>query len=247
MSDKKDTLFASPDDPLARFTFDERVAGVFRDMIERSVPGYSATVAMIGALAGRYARPGTLCYDLGASLGAGALAMQRHIKVPDVRIIAVDNSAAMVERGRALCATQKGQSPVEWRLEDIRQTPIEHASVAVLNFTLQFLPPEDRLPMIRRVFKGLSDGGVLILSEKIRFQDEAENQRQIEWHHTFKEANGYSRLEIAQKRSALENVLIPETTATHIKRLKQAGFSVVHQWFQSFNFISLIAVKDANG
>jgi len=117
------------------------------------------------------------------------------------------------------------------------------ASVVVLNFTLQFLKPENRDKIIKNIFAGLLPGGILILSEKVKFEEDGKQTILTDWHHAFKKANGYSDLEIAGKRTALENVLIPETIGQNITRLKEAGFSNVHQWFQCFNFISLVAIK----
>jgi tRNA (cmo5U34)-methyltransferase len=62
-------------------------------------------------------------------------------------------------------------------------------------------------------------------------------------HHAFKRANGYSELEVSQKRTALENVLVPETLDTHRARLREAGFGAVDAWFQCFNFASLLAFR----
>ena len=240
MASGEDRLFAAPRDPLVKFTFDEQVAGVFQDMIERSVPGYATTLGMIGVLAARYARPGSICYDLGCSLGAATLAMHRHLKSEDISIVAVDNSPAMIERAAKL---DTGERDVRWLCRDIRDVPIERAAVVVLNFTLQFINPADRGALLKRIYRGMNPAGILILSEKIMFGDAEENARQIDWYHAFKAANGYSEMEIAQKRTALENVLIPETPETHHRRLAEAGFATSRVWFQCFNFISIIAEK----
>jgi len=239
----KDTIYNTPQDPLTKFTFDARVADVFPDMITRSVPGYAATVAMIGVLTGRYVLPDSRCYDLGSSLGATTLAMRRYISRPGVEIIAVDNSPAMVERSKKIIKRDHSGIRVEVRLQDIIDTEIERASVVALNFTLQFIPQEKRPKLLQKIFDGMLDGGVLILSEKIVFTDAALQQRQTDWHHTFKKANGYSDLEVAGKRSALENVLVPESLDVHKERLIMAGFRTVDVWFQCFNFVSLIAIK----
>jgi tRNA (cmo5U34)-methyltransferase len=111
----------------------------------------------------------------------------------------------------------------------------------VLNFTLQFLPPGDRLPLLARIRDGLRAGGILILSEKIAGRDAAADGLLTEMHHAFKRANGYSELEISRKRSALEKVLVPETLDTHRQRLAAAGFARADLWFQCFNFVSLVA------
>jgi tRNA (cmo5U34)-methyltransferase len=238
----KDNIFNTPKDPLVKFTFDKQVADVFPDMIERSVPGYATTIAMIGVLAAQYARAGSRCYDLGSSLGAATLAMRHHIK-NDIKIIAVDNSKDMLERSKKIIDRDHSAIAVELICDDILNVAIENASVVVLNFTLQFLVPAERDAMIKKIYQGLLSKGVLIVSEKIKFADELSQQLQTDWHHAFKKANGYSDLEIAQKRNALENVLIPETEQENIKRLEQAGFSSVQKWFQCFNFISLVAQK----
>lgn len=236
-----DRLYSRPLKKVADFVFDETVARVFPDMIERSVPGYAALIPLIGMLAERYMQPGARCYDLGCSLGAVTLSVARFLGASDrnlreCRIVAVDNSPAMVERCRR--NLRAAGVPVEVVCADIQDIPVEDAAVAVLNFTLQFIEPEQRGQLIERIFSGLRPGGVLILSEKT-----AADPLLTELHHDFKKANGYSELEIAQKRTALEKVLIPESVATHMQRLRGAGFREVQPWFQCLNFVSLLAIK----
>ncbi|MCE1226383.1 MAG: carboxy-S-adenosyl-L-methionine synthase CmoA [Geobacteraceae bacterium] len=244
MTKKTDALYAAPLQEIIDFQFDERVVAVFPDMIQRSVPGYGMIITNIGIIAARYAQAGSHCYDLGCSLGAATLAMRQRITAPDCDIIAVDNSPAMLERARELLALDSGPAiPVTMICSDLQEVTIMNASVVVLNFTLQFIPPPERLALMQRIYAGLRPGGILILSEKIAFSEPGRQQLHIELHHDFKRANGYSDLEISQKRSALENVMIPETLATHHKRLKAAGFSCSELWFQCFNFASLVAIK----
>lgn len=238
-----DKVFASPLAEIAGFKFDDRVAAVFPDMIKRSVPGYESIIGMIGTLAERYVQPGTLCYDLGSSLGAATLAMRHHIKHPDCKIIAVDNSQAMLDRSQAIINADSSTIPVELTLGNIQDIDISNASMVVLNFTLQFIPLSDRKMILKNICNGLKPGGVLVLSEKVVFDDEPHDTLMIDLHHAFKKANGYSDLEVSQKRTALENVLIPETLQNHRDRLKKVGFSSVDVWFQCFNFASMIAIK----
>ena len=243
MIKKADNLFASPLKQMVDFRFDERVVDVFPDMIQRSVPGYGTLISNIGILAARYAQENSSCYDLGSSLGAVTLSMRQRIKAEGCQIVAVDNSAAMIERAEKIIAADNNRVPVELRCEDINQTLIENASVVVMNFTLQFIAPALRDELSDKIYQCLKPGGVFILSEKLAF-DSAEQQTFFtDAHHDFKRANGYSDLEISQKRSALENVLIPETLSTHQQRLSNAGFSRSECWFQCFNFASLIAFK----
>ena len=240
---KRDSLYADPRAEIDKFVFDDKVADVFEDMIHRSVPGYDAIIAMIGVLAERYALPDTQCYDLGSSLGAVTLEIQKNTQDRDCKTVAIDTSEAMVNRLRQIITQQQLENRVEVRQEDIRDTEIQNASVVVLNFTLQFVSPEERSQVIEKIYQGLHPGGIFILSEKIAFPDQQENEFQIDMHHEFKKLHGYSDMEISQKRTALDNVLIPDRKEIHLARLQQAGFQHAYIWFQCFNFVSIVALK----
>jgi tRNA (cmo5U34)-methyltransferase len=240
-----DKLFATPFSKVADFAFDEQVARVFPDMIKRSVPGYPTIIESIGLIAAQYAQPQSLIYDLGCSLGAATQSMRRHVNSEGSRIIAIDNAAAMVERCHEYLSAQDAMLeealPAQVVLGDIVNYPLKPCSVVVLNFTLQFVKPEERLALLTRIRQALQPGGVLILSEKLDFADTNTQQSLEQLHYAFKRANGYSDLEIAQKRSAIENVMLPDTREQHEQRLQQAGFSHSHIWFQCLNFCSMIA------
>ena len=238
----RDDIYQTPLNSVPDFRFDTAVARVFPDMIKRSVPGYAETVAMSGIIAARYAQAGTNLYDLGCSLGAVTLAMRHALTTEGCRIIGLDNSESMLERAGHYLALDDEGPHVEFVCADICSYPLENASVTALNFVLQFIAPDQRLDLLTRIASATCEGGVLILSEKIAF-DKDEQQIQDTLHHDFKRANGYSDLEIAQKRSAIENVLIPETEDVHRERLLSAGFSKVIRWYQCFNFVSYLAIK----
>ena len=240
----KDDLYATETADRGSFEFNEAVVGVFPDMLRRSIPGYEASIAAIGSLAGSCVQPGTNCYDLGCSLGAAALAMRRRVAVDGCRIIAIDNSPAMVTRCRELLdAEQPGGPDIELLLGDIRNAEIEHASLVVMNYTLQFLAPEHRDAMMRRIARGLVPDGVLVLSEKVVDEDPAVEKMMVDLHHDFKRGNNYSELEISRKRNAIEDVLVPETTTAHFDRLREAGFRHVGVWLRFFNFVSIVAIR----
>jgi tRNA (cmo5U34)-methyltransferase len=248
MNNNRDNIYATPQLDIAGFRFDRAVASVFPDMIKRSVPGYETIIAMTGTLAERYVQPNSRCYDLGCSLGASTIAMRRHIKHKNCNIVAVDNSEEMLNQCQTILHKDDTNpaveiTPVDLVCGNIQDIPISNASLVVLNFTLQFIPVEQRTELLLTIADGLLPGGILVLSEKVAFEDPQHQELMIELHHNFKRANGYSDLEISQKRSALEDVLIPETLETHRKRLRDSGFSSVDVWFQCFNFASLIALK----
>ena len=239
----KDEIYRSADAGPGSFEFGESVAAVFPDMLRRSIPGYDATIGAIGSLAGRYVTAGTRCYDLGCSLGAATLAMRRHVRAPGCEILAFDRAPAMIRRCREIVAADESRTPVRVEEADIRGVTIDNASMVVLNYTLQFLPRNDRAGLIRRIFAGMVDGGVFVLSEKVADEDPVVDALLVELHHAFKRANAYSDLEIARKRTALENVLVPESVTAHLERLRTAGFRHSGVWLRHYNFVSIVAIR----
>lgn len=229
------------------FRFNDDVAKVFPDMLQRSVPGYSATIEAIGSLAARYVQADTNCYDLGCSLGAATIAMRQGIDKTGCRIVAVDTAPAMTERCREIIAEDDRQfappTDVEIVEGDIRDVKITDASMVVLNYTLQFLMMEDRDVLMRTIHNGLIDGGIFVLSEKVVDENPEMEQLLVDLHHEHKRRNDYSALEVSRKRAALENVLIPETVSAHRHRLRDAGFRQAAVWLRYFNFVSIIAIK----
>ncbi len=240
---QKDSIYATPQDSVADFRFDATVAEVFPDMIQRSVPGYHTMIHTIGELTSRFAQPASNYYDLGCSLGAASLAMRRKLTDSHSTVIAVDNSEAMVERCRMHVQAFRSDVPLEVQLADIRAIEIDNAAIVVSNFTLQFIPKPDRDTLVKRIFEGLKPGGIFILSEKFILTDERTHQVLIDLHHDFKRANGYSELEISQKRTALENVMRPDTLDEHQRRFADAGFVSSTVWYQCFNCGWMIAVE----
>lgn len=242
-----DNIYSEKQSRVSPFEFNREVVDVFPDMIERSVPGYRAVLEMTQIVANTFAKPGTVIYDLGCSLGATTRAIIKGLQSGSggkaYQIIAIDNAAAMIEQCRRELPPDVPHIDVDLQLRDILDQPVHNASLVALNYTLQFIPLDKRLTLLARICDGMVPGGALILSEKVAFSDVTHQDVLTSLHHDFKRMNGYSDLEISQKRTALENVLIPETVQTHQGRLKDAGFSSNMVWFQSLNFVSILAIK----
>lgn len=229
------------------FRFDDKVARVFPDMLRRSIPGYGASLEAIGSLAARYVRAGTNCYDLGCSLGAATIAMRQGISEAGCRIVAVDTSPAMIERCGEIVAEETNatelMTDVDLVLGDIREIEVVNASMVVLNYTLQFVALSDRDALLRGIFEGMNEGGILVLSEKVIDDNPHMESLLVDLHHEHKRRNNYSALEISRKRAALEDVLVPESVSAHRARLNKAGFSHSAVWLRYFNFVSIIALR----
>ena len=235
----RDRLFQKKHPQIVDFAFDEAVAEVFPDMIRRSVPGFETVIPVTGLIAAESLPEGGLAFDLGCSQGATTLALLRALGGKPCRIVAVDSSAPMLDRAAANIDDRR----VTFRLQDIRRTDVAGASVLVLNYVLQFIPPADRQALLNRYFEALLPGGLIVLSEKIRFSGDEEQLWSESLHVAYKKANGYSDLEVSQKREALENVMIVDTEAEQRQRLEAAGFKTVRTWFRCLNWCSMIAIK----
>ena len=239
---KKDTLFKKSTAP-GKFEFNEPVARVFDDMLERSVPFYKECQQMVIELACHFAQKNSTVYDLGCSTGT---LLRRLVKTlpatQKIRFVGLDNSEAMLKKARGkLKGHLKRCELVEADLEG--DFELSDASVVIMNYTLQFLPPKRRAAMLKKIYKGLRPGGGLILIEKVRGESDGLNDLFIEQYHAHKRSRGYSKLEIAKKRDALENVLIPLRPGKNRDLLTKAGFRQADVFFKWFNFAGFLAIK----
>ncbi len=232
----KDALYRDARDHIVDFAFNDDVAAVFPDMIRRSVLGYETVIPATGLIAAQRLGDAGHALDLGCSLGATAVAIARHNASPSVRITGIDNSPSMIERARALNEDPR----IDFVLEDLVNVSVEGADVVVCNFVLQFLDPEVRLEVLTRQRRELQDDALLIVSEKVAADDPAVHELFDKTHLAWKAANGYSQLEISQKRNALENVMRIDSEAEHLSRFAAAGFSRAIQWYRCLNWASFL-------
>jgi len=240
---ERDEVFSKALSSIPEFQFDERVTKVFEDMIQRSVPGYDLLIYLIGLYAQVFVTKKSTIYDLGCSTGVATCMVSSVLKDLDIDIVAVDNSNAMIDQ----CTTNLEKVDYLERVEclccDISDVKIKNASMVILNLTLQFIEQSSRQSILKDMYKGLDKGGMLMLSEKVVFDHKQLNKSMIELHQAFKKTQGYSELEISQKRTSLENFLVPDTIEQHQERLKSVGFSQVFMCFQCLNFVSFLAIK----
>lgn len=239
----RDRIYQTPKNPVPPFEFNAAVASVFDDMIHRSVPMYGEIIRRQARMARQSYRPGTRIYDLGCSTGNLAMALCARMQAGTFKMVAVDSSPSMLDEFENRLDASGRSGDVKRICGDIRETAMEQASVVVVNFTLQFIPREDRDALLQRIHTALVPGGMLLFSEKIVHPDATLSTLQVDFYHRFKRENGYSELEISQKREALENVLIPETVPMHHDRLRRCGYTSIDIWLKWFNFCSWICIK----
>jgi tRNA (cmo5U34)-methyltransferase len=237
----RDAIFDDPERPVEDFTFNAETASVFENMLDRSVPFYGEMQRMIVELAGDFAVDGTAIYDLGCSTGT---TMRYLDALPqDVQLVGIDSSEAMLAKAdEHLQGTLRHRYALHAR--DINDAlGISNASVVVMSLTLQFVRPLFRERVLRGIYAGLNENGCLLLIEKIVAKESLLNRLYIDHYYEFKKRNGYSELEIARKREALENVLIPYRVEENEEMLRRVGFRATDLFFKWYNFTGMIAIK----
>jgi tRNA (cmo5U34)-methyltransferase len=239
---RKDTLF-QVETVAEDFVFNQRVVEVFDDMLDRSVPFYRQVIEASAQLLGRLLSPGDVVYDLGCATGTTLLEFSRLLDHQGLRFVGIDNSPPMLDKARLKAELYRKQEVISFELGDIITFEQTGVGAVVLNYTLQFIRPLQREMFLQRIYRALRPGGVLLMSEKVICHDRRLNREFIDIYHTFKKSRGYSELEIAKKREALENVLIPYSIAENRAMLSRSGFTAMETYFQWFNFTSLVAVK----
>ena len=239
---EKDELFKQPTSNGA-FEFDEKVAGVFDDMLNRSVPLYKETSQMVIRLALNFIKPNTRVFDIGCSTANLLIDLSNKLGESSIELIGIDNSPWMLEKAKDKIIVESSRG-IELRLNDIsKNLDIKNASVIFMNYTLQFVRPLHRESVLRRIYDGLNTNGCFILVEKVLGNNSMFNRFYIEIYSEFKKLKGYSDKEINQKREALENVLIPYRLDENSDLLKKCGFETVELFFKWHNFAGFIAVK----
>ena len=239
----KDEVYRDNHEAVADFTFGEKVVSVFDDMVGRSVPFYDEMQRMVTEMATDFATPGSNVYDLGCSTGTTILNLAPHVP-EDVTFIGVDNSHEMLNRCEAKLKEHNFKGHHKLLYADLNEgMMIENASMVLMVLSLQFVRPLYRDRLIGQIYSGMKENGCLILVEKFLGEDSLFNRLFIRYYYDMKKRNGYSDMEIAQKREALENVLIPYKPLENREMLLRAGFRYTDSFFKWYNFGGIIAVK----
>ncbi len=242
-TENKDAVFNEAKSGSDDFKFNAKVANVFDDMVSRSVPFYDEMQRMTCELAGDFAKPNTNLYDIGCSTATTLLALDETVD-PAVKFIGLDNSADMLAKATEKVQAANIKRQIEFMTADLHQgLLLENASVITMLLTLQFVRPLNRQRIMKQLYNGLNEQGCLILIEKLTSESTVFNRLFINHYYDFKRRNGYSDMEIAQKREALENVLIPYRVEENIDLLKESGFKHIELFFRWYNFCGIIAVK----
>jgi tRNA (cmo5U34)-methyltransferase len=243
ISNKKDRIFNKPLTSIQDFKFDENVASAFDDMIQRSVPYYQEIQYATAEITKKLAVPNSNIYDLGCSTGTTLIYLMQVINNTSINIIGVDNSKPMLAMCKEKLREPYSSARVRLIESNIEDVALSNACVVIMNYSLQFIAPKRRAALASKIWDALLPGGAWIVTEKVTNKNPSLDNLLTELYYDFKRRNGYSNLEIAQKREALEEVLIPWSTEENLQLFHNAGFKDIEIFLKWYNFASFVGRK----
>ncbi|MFK5881847.1 MAG: carboxy-S-adenosyl-L-methionine synthase CmoA [Sulfurospirillum sp.] len=233
-----DEVFKKPIEK--QFEFDEKIASVFDDMLNRSIPFYEDVVSLVCDIIALHIEDNSTVLDLGCSTANTLLALHRRCDY-SIKSIGFDSSEAMLVQAKRKIDAYGAD--IELKLADILDVRLPKSDVVIANYMLQFIRPLQREEFIKKIYNSLKDDGIFVFSEKVIYEDKRLNKKMIDIYYNFKKNQGYSEFEISQKREALENVLVPYSEEENKNLILKSGFKNIETIFKWGNFVTFLAIK----
>ena len=227
--------------PGDKWEFNQEVAQVFDNMLERSIPQYQVMRQACFDLAKKPITPNSTILDLGCSKGE---ALRQFVDTygESCRYIGIDISEPMLQFAKESFKDTKAK--IEFYNQDLRKEfPVAHAKVILSILTIQFVPIEYRLQIIDNIYRTLLPGGYFIFVEKILGNSAMLDNSFVDIYLNLKKSNGYTQEQIDRKRLSLEGVLVPVTAKWNEDMLKSVGFREIDCFWRWMNFAGWVAIK----
>jgi tRNA (cmo5U34)-methyltransferase len=207
--------------------FDFNTINNFDEHILKSIPNYDILISSIKSISEYFFVENTNIYDMGCSTGKLLKSINGNYNK-----IGYDNSN--------LLPKDDGFYNVD--LNYIEKIKIENSCMVYSIFTMQFLNPSQRTKYLKKIYDGLLKGGALIICEKV-YQEFGKIQEIISFSHYDYKLNHFTSDEIISKEKDLRFIMKPCLNKELTNLLKEAGFCMVNDFWQMFNFKGIIAVK----
>ena len=235
---RKDEIYKRKLKKISTFRFNKEVACAFDDMVSRSVPLYKELQNLLAKLAVHFHNPDKIIYDLGCATGETLYEIAKKAGKAKVQMTGMDISPHMLKIAKDKCSHFPEINFLE---VDSLKEDIVNPGVVILTYVLHFFEIKKRKALLSKIFNSLETGGVALISEKIHCNKLEKDFMKL--HDLFKIEHRYSKLEIKQKKKALEKSLTPLSYEENKKMLHDCGFRTVETFFQYLNFCGFIAIK----
>ena len=241
----RDEVFSAGDFQKGSFRFNNAVASVFDDMANRSIPFYREVIQLTGKIAQSFVPDNGRIYDLGCSTGNTLMFLAQSLQNKKVKLIGCDPAEAMLKKAAEKAEAFTYSHDIEFIQNTCENIELANADMIIMNYTLQFIDKAERPVLLKKIYDALKPGGTFIISEKLKQKSEIVENFNTKTYENFKAGNGYSELEIANKRQALENILVPGSLDENIEQLQKAGFEETEVIFKWLNFATFAGFKKA--
>ena len=221
-----------------KWEFNEEVANVFDNMLERSIPQYDVMRELVKRIGFKYVQLGSTIVDIGCSNGNAVDPFVKSYNM-DCNYLLLDVSEPMLEK----CKEKFGFLDGIMNYDITKGIPKTDASLVLSILTLQFTPIEYRQKIVQSIYDNLREDGAFILVEKVLGNTNEIDEVFVNEYYQMKSENAYTREQIQNKRKSLEGVLVPITAKWNEELLRSAGFRKIDCFWRCLNFAGWIAIK----
>lgn len=227
--------------PNKDFSFGDH-APKFDTHIRSSIPGYKeGLLQACVSLSRRFVQPETRVLDVGCSTGHLLASIRRANQAarPDVQYLGID-----IEPGFGVHWERLRAKNLIFEVADARTYQgLAGLSLALSLFTLQFIRAVDKLPLLKRIYDGLVDGGALLIAEKT-LAETARLQDALTFpYYDYKLGKGFSPQDILDKERGLRGQMTLWAEAELKGALKEVGFREIEAIWRNYMFVGLLALK----
>lgn len=213
------------------FSFD--TVSEFDKHIEHSIPRYSDIHKCVNGLINYYIRPGSTIIDIGCSTGK----LLKRIKKenPESNCIGYDVSQNLLPNDNSGC---------KFIFDNVLSNHVmfPDSSIVISMFTLSFIPKEDRLYILQKIYNSINYGGLLIVSDKCYAESPRIQDIFTFLYYDFKKRK-FSNDEIMDKELSLRSIQEPMESSEYEYLFKTVGFHKVETFWKYFNFQGWICLK----
>ncbi len=217
--------------------FDDILIDDFEAHIERSVPCYSLTHTLGLELSDFFCKSNTSVFDIGSTTGNFINKLHQRHSNKDINFSGIEFSESMFKQ------SSEKYSDIQFINDDVRNCDLNNSSFITSFYTIQFINPQYRQELLKKIYSSLNWGGAFLMFEKVRAPDARFQDYMMQIYNEYKLNNKYTAENILSKSRSLKGVLEPFSTQGNLDLIKRAGFVDVMTVYKYISFEGFLAIK----